>query len=96
MVVDCAVIGVPDERSGELPKAFIVLPKDKGRHANALESLTRDLHAHVNREKAKFKQLVGGIEFVDVVPRNPTGKILRRKLRDAEAQKARREGGARL
>jgi acyl-coenzyme A synthetase/AMP-(fatty) acid ligase len=49
----------------------------------------------VEGHKAKYKWLKGGIEFIDVIPKSPSGKILRRLLRDKE-KKARRAKLARL
>jgi 4-coumarate--CoA ligase len=37
---------------------------------------------HVSATKSSYKWLAGGIEFVDAIPKNPSGKILRRILRD--------------
>ena len=37
---------------------------------------------HVADNKVHFKRLTGGVEFIDVIPRNPSGKLLRRMLRD--------------
>jgi acyl-CoA synthetase (AMP-forming)/AMP-acid ligase II len=73
-VGDVAVIGVPDEEAGELPKAFVVLKP--GTEANAEE-----LMAHVAEHVAKYKQ-IRMVEFTDEIPKSPSGKILRRLLRD--------------
>jgi len=75
-VLDVAVIGVPDERAGELPRAFIV-PKDKG-------SLTEeDIHKYVDTKVSPHKKLKGGVEFVQIIPKAASGKILRRELKKA-------------
>ena len=86
VVADCAVIPVPDERSGEVPKALVVLRQDCGINQ---EMATKQLKQWVADHKSKPKHLRGGIEFVPEVPKSPSGKILRRLLRDRE--KARRE-----
>lgn len=39
-----------------------------------------DVHAYVNEEVAEYKRLVGGIEFLDAVPKSGAGKILRKDL----------------
>ncbi|KAK7409181.1 hypothetical protein QQX98_008674 [Neonectria punicea] len=93
LVSDCAVIQVPDAHAGELPKAFVV----KSAKANDMseEEAVKAIHRHVEEHKARHKWLAGGIEFIEVVPKSPSGKILRRMLRDKE--KRSREGkGAKL
>ncbi|XP_029713865.2 luciferin 4-monooxygenase [Aedes albopictus] len=74
-VKDAAVIGVPDERVGELATAFIV--KEHGDEVNEDE-----IKAFVAQHVSQQKQLHGGVRFIDKVPKTATGKILRRKLRD--------------
>ncbi|KAF4555244.1 AMP-binding enzyme-like protein 3 [Elsinoe fawcettii] len=77
-VSDVAVIQVPDDRSGEVPKAFVVRSEGvRPRHEVANEIL-----AWVADHKAPYKRLRGGIEFVACIPKSPSGKILRRVLRD--------------
>jgi acyl-CoA synthetase (AMP-forming)/AMP-acid ligase II len=81
IVADCAIIPVPNERSGEVPKALVVLRQDCGiDHETAEEQLKQWVADH----KSKQKWLRGGIEFVPEVPKSPSGKILRRLLRDRE------------
>ena len=83
-VADCAVIPVPHERAGEVPKAFVV----KSREAASVSDLeiTKALVKHVEEAKSKHKWLRGGVGFIESVPRSPSGKILRRKLRDKEKE----------
>ncbi|KAI8648175.1 hypothetical protein NCS57_01485300 [Fusarium keratoplasticum] len=81
-VSDCAVIQVPDGRSGEVPKAFIV--RSPVAEAIVQEELVRDISNYVAAHKAPYKQLKGGVEFLDSIPKSPSGKILRRVLRDRE------------
>ncbi|MBL4648055.1 MAG: long-chain-fatty-acid--CoA ligase [Gammaproteobacteria bacterium] len=82
---DVAVIGVPHDEWGELVQAFVVL--------NATEKLTvRDLMLFLKSRIADYK-IPAKFVFVDKIPRNPSGKILRRELRESEAnaQKSRLE-----
>ncbi len=73
-VVEAAVIGIPDEEWGEALRAFIVLEKGS--------TLSKDdLLRHCRDNLAAFKQ-PRSIVFMDELPRNPTGKILKRELRD--------------
>ena len=51
---------------------------------------TRFCCQYVSDAKAPYKHLIGGIEFIDVIPKNPSGKLLRRLLRD-KAKEARQK-----
>jgi len=92
MVADAAVIGTPDDYAGEVPKAFVVLA-DPSKIGN---ETTQALLNFVKQKKSRPKWLAGGIEFVEVVPKSASGKVLRRVLRDQERgrakQKKRAEG----
>lgn len=79
VVEDCAVLGVPDEWSGEVPKAFVVL-KDGARGKQA-EEVGQQLLKYVSEKKIRPKW-VKGVEFVDEIPKSASGKILRRVLKD--------------
>ncbi|KAG8214731.1 hypothetical protein J3R82DRAFT_9819 [Butyriboletus roseoflavus] len=85
-VSDTCVVGVPDEYSGELPLAFVVLRSDAvsrmGGDPGAAERIKASIMKHVADNKVGYKRLGGGVEFVDVIPKNPSGKLLRRVLRD--------------
>lgn len=93
-VADCAVIPVPDDAAGEVPKAFVVKASSVGLEEND-KLVQRDIMKHVEQHKARHKWLKGGVEFLDVIPKSPSGKILRRLLRDKEKE-ARRQKGAKL
>ena len=74
-VADAAVVPLADAECGEIPRAFVVL---KG-------SVTADeLMAHVAEQVAPYKK-VRRVDFVDAIPKSPSGKILRRLLRDRPA-----------
>lgn len=73
-VADCAVVGRPDEKWGEVGRAFIVA-RDRSAIAEA------DLAAHCGRHLARYK-IPKEFVFVDALPRNASGKILKQKLRE--------------
>ncbi|KAI0325523.1 amp dependent CoA ligase [Cubamyces sp. BRFM 1775] len=84
-VGDVCVVGIPDEYSGELPFAFVV-PSAAAQariDANpaAAEEVRKAIMKHVADHKTNYKHLVG-VEFIDAIPKNPSGKLLRRFLRD--------------
>jgi len=67
--------GKPDEVACELPTAFVVLKPNK--HVTAAE-----LVEWTNNRTSVYKHLRGGVIFIDQVPKSPSGKILRRLLRN--------------
>ena len=75
-VRDCAVVGQPDQNAGEIPCAFVVLRDADSGNAR----LAADLSDWVASRLTHYKQ-PRRVEFVASVPRNPSGKILRRELR---------------
>jgi acyl-CoA synthetase (AMP-forming)/AMP-acid ligase II len=79
-VVEVAVIGVDDDEFGQRLKAFVVL-------AGEIEVSGDDLKAHVKAHLAGYKA-PREIEFVEELPRNATGKILKRELHAREAEKS--------
>ena len=79
-VRDCGVIAKPDPEAGEIPCAFVVV-RDGFTPSAALDQQLRDF---VAGRLAHHKQ-PREIRFVDALPRTPSGKILRRELRNALA-----------
>ncbi|CAK5279834.1 unnamed protein product [Mycena citricolor] len=89
-VVDACVVGIPDDYCGEIPLAFVVLRAEHTTRTCADprygEALKAALQQHVAREKIAYKHLTGGVVFIDAVPKNPSGKILRKDLRSRARQ----------
>lgn len=73
-VADAAVVGMPDHLAGELPKAFVVMKPGK-------EITEKKIYDWIAEKVVKYKRLDGGIAFVEVIPRNPGGKIMRNELK---------------
>ena len=78
-VADVAVIGKEDREHGEIPKAFVVLKAGSAVSARVLMDFVGD-------QVATFKR-IREIEFMDAIPKNPSGKLLRRVLVDRERAK---------
>lgn len=78
-VAECAVVGVPDPEGirGIVVKAAVVLAKDY----EPSDTLTKELQDHVKKRTAPYKY-PRLIEYLDELPKNISGKILRRKLRE--------------
>lgn len=81
-IADVAVIGMPDEEAGELPKAFISLKPgvevaESGPNTISAEAIMTFVAEHV----ASYKK-IHAVEFIDSIPKSASGKILRRFLRD--------------
>lgn len=74
-IKDAGVIGIPDEIAGELPFAFVV--RQPGN-----ELTEQEVKDFVAKNVSNTKWLRGGVRFVDEIPKNDIGKILRRELKD--------------
>jgi len=73
-VLECAVIGVPDLKWGEVPKALVVLKPDK-------KATAKDLLGHCATKLAKFK-VPKSVEFLESLPKTGTSKIQKNVLRE--------------
>ena len=75
-VLDAAVIGVPDkdDEGNEVPRAYVV--------ADRAKVSSEDVEKWVSDRVAGYKRLRGGVVFVEAVPKSPSGKILRKELRE--------------
>ena len=82
---EACVIGLPaaNDPGTDLPRAYVV--------ANDRSKISEeDVKKYVEKRLAPYKQLRGGVAFVDEIPKNAIGKMLRRELRD----RAKKEVGA--
>jgi len=73
-IADAAVIGIPDDEAGEIPKAFLTVKPGQ-------ETTAEEVQQFVAEQVAHFKQ-IRLVEFIDEIPKSASGKILRRELRD--------------
>jgi acyl-coenzyme A synthetase/AMP-(fatty) acid ligase len=73
-IEDAAVVGVPDDRAGEVPTAYVV-----PRRPDISEE---DVKGFVAAKVSEHKQLKGGVHFLTSIPKSLSGKILRRQLRN--------------
>jgi fatty-acyl-CoA synthase len=74
-VLEAAVVGVPDERWGEVPRAFVTLRAGTDASADELIGFVRQRLAHFKAPKE--------VRIVDALPRGGTGKVLKNELRDS-------------
>jgi acyl-coenzyme A synthetase/AMP-(fatty) acid ligase len=77
-IADAAVIGFPGEEGNELPRAYVV-KKDPALKGNEVADW-------IAERVAPYKKLRGGVLFIDAIPKSPSGKILRRELKDKALQ----------
>jgi 4-coumarate--CoA ligase len=83
-VKDCVVIPVADLDAGELPRAYVVKQDD----INGKKLTEQAVEAFVQSKVAPHKRLRGGVRFTDIIPKSPSGKILRRIQRDIDRASA--------
>lgn len=85
------MISTPDESAGEAPKAYVVKSNSIGLEESDA-AVKRSIQRYIEKEKARHKWLKGGVEFIDVIPKSPSGKILRRLLRDQDRAERKKKG----
>jgi len=73
-VMDCAIIGVPDDKWGEAVHAVVELKSGQKVTGDELIALCKEKIGSVKSPK--------GVEFIDALPRSAVGKVLKRHLRD--------------
>jgi len=79
IIADCAVIGVYDAaQASEIPRAYVTLKP----HVVPSDKVAKDIMKFVADQVVPYKQ-IRTVRFIDVIPKSPAGKILRRILRDA-------------
>jgi 4-coumarate--CoA ligase len=87
LVEDCAVLGIQDLYAGERPKAYVALKQG----VKPSVEIGKDLLKFVKGKKVRYKW-ISEIEFTDVIPKSPTGKLLRRVLKARDRKKERVKG----
>ncbi|XP_050442803.1 uncharacterized protein LOC126846937 [Adelges cooleyi] len=80
-ILDAAVVGVPHPRTGEAPLAFVVVNPDEPTPS------AEDVQSFISTRVSPYKQITGGIQFVESLPKSTAGKILRRLLKDEYMKK---------
>lgn len=86
-ISDAAVIQIPDDHAGELPRAYVVRKETE----EAMNMTEGDVYEWVKERVAPYKRLDGGVVFIDAVPKSASGKILRRILRDQVAEEMKQQ-----
>jgi acyl-CoA synthetase (AMP-forming)/AMP-acid ligase II len=87
-IIDAAVIGVTNTDGEELPRAYVV--KRPGTTVTG-----EDVFDYCRQRLASYKRLDGGVVFLDAIPKNASGKVLKKTLREW-AKKEGKEGGSKL
>lgn len=85
-VADAGVIGVYDEsQATEWPRAYVVARR-QGQSQDELRKLAEEIKKYTEERTARYKWLVGGIVFVEQIPKSPSGKILRRIIKSGDVK----------
>jgi acyl-coenzyme A synthetase/AMP-(fatty) acid ligase len=71
-----------DDNAGEVPKAFVVKSRNVGNEEADL-TIIEDIMKYVQKHKTRYKWLKA-VEFIPVIPKSASGKILRRVLREMD------------
>ena len=83
LVREAAVIGVwSADEATEVPRAFVVL-RDEAQNKNR-DHVLRSISGFVADQVSSYKRLRGGVFVVDALPKNPTGKVLKKALKELE------------
>jgi 4-coumarate--CoA ligase len=78
-VADCAVVSIySDEQATEYPLAYVTLKQNE----IPSDELKEEIKNFISQRVAPHKKLRGGVYFIDKIPKSPSGKILRRFLRE--------------
>jgi 4-coumarate--CoA ligase len=83
-IADAAVIGLQTEDGDEKPRAYVVLQPDQKSQETPKEEIFKFVETSVSRHK----RITGGVEYIDAIPKNPSGKILRKWLREKAKEEA--------
>lgn len=96
LITDVTVAGVSGGRTSDekVPRAWIVLSREGKERSKAEVIATMEKWTQDNL--SKYKWLRGGIEMVKEIPKNPTGKVLRRVLQDKYEESLKKKGKAKL
>lgn len=78
-VLEASVIGVPDERLGEIPKAYIALKE-------GCTATEEEIKTFAQEQLADYKR-IREVEFIKEIPKTPTGKLMKRKLIEMEKER---------
>lgn len=79
IIADVCVVGIYDNNQAtEIPRAYIVLQSG----VEKSDKTAKLIDEYVTKNVTSYKKLRGGVKFVDVIPKSPSGKILRRQVKE--------------